>query len=250
MIDEILSSTTITYVGRKGVGKTFGSSILINNIENKDTLILDVTGAYTIGRLIHDAIYLEIDVHKITRANVIEILKRFKVKNKLVLNLQRLTRKELVVFFDELFKVINSLGDIAIIIDEVGEVVPQGREAYSQEVERAVRIGRNYNIRPFIMITQRAQKVDKNVLALSDYYIVMGLSHNLDLDAIQKLIGWSTNEFEPIKQKIKSLRIGEFYLIKYDGTIRKGKFNAQDQSITETTDKKRQKDVLKKLEVE
>lgn len=249
MINDILGTTTISFLGRKGLGKTVGSSILINNLE-KDTIVFDITGAYTDGELIKEAKYIDVNTKKFDKKIIIDILMKFKESKKLVLCLNRLTRKELVDFSEIMFKVLNEIGDVAVVIDEVGEIVSQQREYYSPELERCCRIGRNYNIKPFIVITQRTQKVDKNILALSDYYIIMGLTHNLDLEAVRELVGFNAKEFEPLKKNIKQLTTGEFYLLKYDGTFRKGKFDIRNQTAVEVAPNSRQKKVLAELEKE
>lgn len=250
MLNDILNTTTISFLGRKGLGKTIGSSILINNINDKDVLVFDITGAYTDGELIKDAKYIDVNTKRFDKKIIIDILLKFKETRKIVLCLNRLTRKELVEFSEVMFKVLNEIGDVAVIIDEVGEIVSQQREYYSPELERCCRIGRNYNIRPFIVITQRTQKVDKNILALSDYYIIMGLTHNLDLEAVRELVGYSAKEFETLKKQIKGLNVGEFYLLKYDGTFRKGKFDLRNQNIVEISQNSRQKKILAEVEKE
>lgn len=231
MKNEILNATTITMLGRKGLGKTIGSSILANNL-TKHTIIFDITGAYTKDNLIKKALYLKVDT-RIDNTILNKILLQFEHYQKIVLDLSEKTRQELVDFSETFFKKINQVGDVAIIVDEVGEIVSQQREFYSPEFERCVRIGRNYGIQPIIMITQRTQKADKNVLALSDYYVVFGLTHNLDLKAVQELVGLDNIQYEDLKKSIKNLGVGKCEIIKYSGETKKMYFDLVLQDLVE-----------------
>lgn len=247
LLQEIISSTTITFMGMKGYGKTYGSAILANNID-QDLLVFDVVGAYTKDRLIKGAKYLDVDISEPKRAHGLQVLKQFKEHTKVVLNLQALTRENLTKFCEMMFKVINEFGELAILVDEVGDIVSQTKEHYCNEYERTVRVGRNYDIRPVIQITQRPQKADKNVLALSDYYLIMRLNHNLDLNAVQDLIGTDKFEFAETRDKIKNLKQGDFLLLSSDGSYMRGHFDGTKQNIVETTAKKRQRAALEEAE--
>ena len=231
----------------KGYGKTYGSAILANNID-QDLLVFDVVGAYTKDRLIKGAKYLDVDISEPKRAHGLQVLKQFKEHTKVVLNLQALTRENLTKFCEMMFKVINEFGELAILVDEVGDIVSQTKEHYCNEYERTVRVGRNYDIRPVIQITQRPQKADKNVLALSDYYLIMRLNHNLDLNAVQDLIGTDKFEFAETRDKIKNLKQGDFLLLSSDGSYMRGHFDGTKQNIVETTAKKRQRAALEEAE--
>ena len=245
--EELINSTTITLLGRKGLGKTVGSAILINNVD-KHSVILDITGAYSTGQLIREALYLKIDT-RIDRSIIVKILEQFENYKRIVIDLSNQTRKELVEFSELFFKTINQVGDIAVVVDEVGEIVSQQKEYYSPEFERCVRIGRNYGIKPVIMITQRTQKADKNVLALSDYYVVMGLTHNLDLKAVQELVGLDSESFEPLKKSIKNLGVGKCEVVKFSGETEKAVFDMVNNEISKVEPfNKRQQKILKDLE--
>jgi hypothetical protein len=249
MIKKVLAEPTISFLGNKGRGKTVGSAILVNNMES-EVLIIDTVGAFSKDRLIKDAIYIEVDVRKFDKKMFFPIFKKFKDKKRIVLNVQRLTSKELIEFSEIIFGLVLDVGDIGLVVDEVGEIVSQQKEKYSPEYERLVRIGRNYNIRPVIQITQRPQKVDKNVLALTDFYCVMGLSHNLDLNAVQDLIGYSKEEFQTLRGEIKKQGIGDCLLVKHDGTVTKTKFNMEKDILKERIQAPRQKEVLKNYGIE
>ena len=246
MIKEILKEPTISFLGNKGRGKTVGAAILLNNIDD-DVLVIDTVGAFTKDRLIKNAIYIEVDVRKFTKKMFLPIFKRFKEKSRIVLNIQRLTSKEMIDFSECIFSLVLDVGDVALVVDEVGEIVSQQKEKYSPEYERLVRIGRNYGIRPVIQITQRPQKVDKNVLALSDYYMTMGLSHNLDLNAVRDLIGQDKHEFEPTRIDIKKQLVGDCLLIKHDGIVTRTKFNMDTDTLIEKVRATRQREVIRKF---
>ena len=247
MIKEVLKEPTISFLGNKGRGKTVGAAILVNNMED-DVLVVDTVGAFSIGRLIKNAIYVEVDVRKFSKKMCMTIFKKFAHTSRIVLNVQRLTRKEMVEFCECLCAVTMEIGDVGFVIDEVGEVVSQQKEFYSPEYERLVRVGRNYGVKPVIQISQRPQKVDKNVLALTDFYCIMGMSHNLDLDAVRNLIGLDTDEFKPMREEIKKQTVGDCLLVKYDGSLKRTKFNMDKDSLDERIQAKRQREVLKNNE--
>ena len=180
----------------------------------------------------------------------IPIFQRFKEKSRIVLNVQSLSTKELIEFSEVVFALVLEIGDVGLVVDEVGEIVSQQKEKYSPQYERLVRIGRNYGVRPVIQITQRPQKVDKNVLALSDYYMTMGLSHNLDLNAVKDLIGLDTYEFQDIRKEIKKQTVGECLLVKHDGEITRTKFNMDKDILKERNPARRQTAVLKEAVIE
>jgi len=249
MIKEILQEPTISFLGNKGRGKTVGASILVNNMED-DVLIIDTVGAFSKDRLIKKAIYIEVDVRKFSKKMFIPIFQRFKEKSRIVLNVQSLSTKELIEFSEVVFALVLEIGDVGLVVDEVGEIVSQQKEKYSPQYERLVRIGRNYGVRPVIQITQRPQKVDKNVLALSDYYMTMGLSHNLDLNAVKDLIGLDTYEFQDIRKEIKKQTVGECLLVKHDGEITRTKFNMDKDILKERNPARRQTAVLKEAVIE
>lgn len=243
ILNELLNATTIGILGMKGTGKTFSSSVLANNID-KHTILLDITGAYTINRLIKDAAYIDVDTTE-QRAITKALLKGFADNQRIVFNTTFLVRKNLIEFTENLFKILNQVGDAAVIIDEAADILPQTKELYSHEAERTIRLGRNWDIKPIVVITQRSAKLDKNALALADYILIFRLTHNLDLDAIKTLIGMNSAEFIPLAQEIKNLNIGECVIYKYTGEFFKAKVDLAKQDIFKIEAKSRIKEVLK-----
>ncbi|HIQ50295.1 MAG TPA: ATP-binding protein [Nanoarchaeota archaeon] len=217
---EILSKHTISILGIKGYGKTVASSILTNNINDKVVIVIDTVGAYTRDRLIKKAEYIRIkrigNRKEVIKKGLISSLKQIR-EMKVVFDISRLKRQELVIFIDVLAELLLELGEkgnyFVLVIDEIGEYLPQNRIVYSEELERVIRIGRNYNISPVIMITQRPQKVAKDVLALSDTYIIFKTIHQLDREKIKELLGLSKEEFRDIENILKNLKIGESLVI-------------------------------------
>jgi len=243
VLNELLNATTITFLGMKGVGKTIGSSILANNI-NKHTIVVDIAGAYTINRLIDEAKYYLVDEYD--KRLIVKALKEgFDEKNRIVFDVSKMTKSRIVDFVDLLSEILKIGGDVAVVIDEVGEVIPQSSGKYSEQFESLVRVGRNYGVKPIIMISQRPQKVDKNALALSDYYIIMRLTHNLDLNAVKELFGLSSVEFQPLAQEIKKLNVGECIIYKYNGDWFKAKFDMHTQDLLKSKGNTRIDEVLK-----
>ncbi len=204
---------TITILGNKGSGKTYFSVKLLKKLENKDIIIIDAVNTYLsyvskqgiqgFKKVVIDTPLIDFKVF---------FNKWFSIQKhlvKLIFDVSLLDSKDLVIFLDNLSNYLLTQKDLILIVDEIGDYVPQDRGAYSNGFERLVRIGRNYNIR-VVMTTQRAQKVNKNVLALSDIYYIFKLIHNLDLNTIQKLIGYDNKEFKQYRKIIKNLEVGQY----------------------------------------
>jgi DNA helicase HerA-like ATPase len=107
-------------------------------------------------------------------------------------------------------------GNVGIVVDEVGEYVPEGsssRKTYSREMERVIRIGRNYGIKPYILITQRPQQVAKKVLDLAQYTIVFKLIRYRSREKVKQLLGMSDYEFTTVSNMLKELQVGQSLVI-------------------------------------
>jgi DNA helicase HerA-like ATPase len=190
-------------MGQKGTGKTF-SSVILSACIRKKVFYIDTVGVVSRLRLLKNAAYVK--MAKVSKEELIKVFKQcYKKYNYTILDLSYFVQDELVNFMDTFCEWALKTGNMAVVIDEIGDYVPQYREVYSIELERLIRIGRNYNIQPVIMITQRPQKTNKEVLALADYYIIFRVMHNLDREKIKDLIGLKSDEWEKLEREIMKL---------------------------------------------
>lgn len=251
--------TTITIMGTKGSGKTYGTAILSNNIEVKKVLF-DITGTWTRDKLLKNATYVNCNFDKNLNDKKlkdlsIKVLSDFGKSNKknLVLNTINLNSENLTRFF-EIINVLckDAKGQISIIVDEAGEVFPQDtRRFYADESQKIVRLGRNWGISPYIIITQRPQKVDKNVLANSDLFIFFKTIYPLEQEIIKNIIGMDTETFNLFKPKISSLQKGECFIFSPAiNLFSKCKFDLETQEIREINEERRNriKEILQEQE--
>jgi len=218
----------IAILGMRGTGKTWFSVKLLKHLMEKVDIVylIDVVGVYEdyLSEQDIDAVIIDID-DLVSAVDFFEFFKKVEhaqdtVKYKIVVyDISALSRKEMVEFMDIFseyllrFKPKNK--KVAVICDEVGEYAEQERGYYSSGFETLVRIGRNKNVLWIVLITQRPQKVNKHLLALSDIYVIFRLMHNLDMDAVRNILGYSKTDFTIHEQTIKHLATGQY--IVYDG---------------------------------
>lgn len=206
----------ISIIGMRGTGKTYLTKRLLNYVDVDKIIIFDVVGVYDDL----EGIRLEFD-------KVILKYKLFDVMDKLIKSDEKIITVDLSLLSrKEMREVINDISEyliirkpktisVMVVADEVGEYMEQERGIYAERFESLVRIGRNKNILWVIMTTQRAQKVNKHILALSDLYIIFRVMHNLDLEAVKNIMGMDTKSFKQYVDYIKQQQTG--YFILYDG---------------------------------
>jgi hypothetical protein len=235
------SSYVITIAGMRGQGKTYLATRWFEEIDKQDKVIyIDVVGA-----LKNYASENKMDLQVLTIDAVVSSSKLEEVLSnifsgerikKVLFDLSSLKRRDLIYTIDIIFSwLIKHGADYSVLIDEVGEIIPQNHLYYSEETERLIRIGRNKGIKKVVITTQRLQQADKTAVAQSNYYIFFKMIHNLDLRAIREIQGVSQDEFLETRVKIKKLDIGEF--IVSDGTKEEGvyRYDARKKEIVEVT---------------
>jgi len=202
----------ISIAGMRGTGKSYLGAHL--DFKNKVDLALyiDVVGAFKKEKPDFD--FLDIDYIPKEKQIKYILNKAFQSDTKeLILDISLLSRNEMVEFIDILSNCLIQLEKkIALVIDEIGEILEQEGKYYSHGLERIIRIGRNKNILFVVMITQRLQKVNKHAIALSDFYIFFKTLHNLDRKAIKEILGYNSDEFKKLDIKLKSLNLGEYII--------------------------------------
>ncbi len=207
-------NTTICIMGQKGSGKTYLGAILANLFEGK-ALILDTVGVYTQNRLIGGSVaYIQVSTMPYDQLKQL-LDNAFNSVDKVVIDLSYYIPKELSVIGDFLSNYalfMNKDKNLLFLVDEIGDYCPQSFRNYSDNMERLVRVGRNKGVKPFIMITQRPQKTNKELLALSDIYYIFRIVHNLDREQVKNLLGMSKDEWEAYNKKVTYLKTREVYV--------------------------------------
>lgn len=212
---------TCTISGTKGQGKTYLGKRLFSTYP-KSALFLDTIGAA------YDLKGLHATARKIPDANKIKkLVSILREKKKVILHLENFLVSELVEIVNNLSKALLAYkwDNLMVIIDEVGDYIPQDKNAgYAQELERLIRIGRNYGITKMVLITQRLTKPNKEALALSESFIIFKTTYHLDTERLRELFGLTKESFEEAREQIITLKVGD-YLFYRDGeykVIRRG----------------------------
>ena len=182
---------TVTIMGSKGQGKTRLLMAMAYTDNNRLKIVWDTVGIMeNLPSVRIEAKSLIKNIEHLEK-NLIEIIPFAVQKNiPLVIDCSGLKKSELVEFAD-LFSEYLMLNKIecSLYIDEVGDYIPQNHMGYSERLEQLIRVGRNYNISPVVLITQRPQKASKDCLALSDVYVTFQLNFSLDRVYLMKLWG-------------------------------------------------------------
>lgn len=212
ILKEVLDNTTFCIMGQKGSGKTYGMMYIGNAIYDKPVFYFDTLGAISRSGVCRCP-------------NVVDVPRKFDVKalNRVfedclrrggaIFNLSGLVNKELVQFADLFCQwAMQRRTPMALLVDEIADYCPQSKEYYSVELERVWRDGRNYGIRPVGMATQRPQKAHKDLLALSDVFILFRLFHNLDRSKVKDLLGLEEEEWENMEKQLMSLPTRHAYV--------------------------------------
>ena len=202
--------------------------IQINNVLQRKISIIGGTGSGKTTSLkmlalkskeagIHTFIFDPLNVIYIDGFNRILITKKSKEKGKeLGILLNKLSHKDCVIiafkdmlqeemasFCDAVFAVWNAYDDM-ICFDEIHEFVPRIQGEPSQEVNRAIRHWRNKDC-GFIFTSQRVSMVNTNVIALTDYLVVLRTTWKNDLVVLEELLGnISKEESKAVLSKVQT----------------------------------------------
>ena len=224
-------TAVITIAGLRGYGKTYLTSKLIEQEQGKGhkIFVFDVVGALS-KYLGYDFVLFDKVYGKKTAKRLLDKLDKQQV---VIFNISELTREEMVAQADVILSVLMSGNDHGVVvIDEVGELIPQRHEFYSNEVERLIRIGRNKGLGKVYMTTQRLQQTDKTAISQSSYYFFFKMLHNLDIEAVRSILGWDSKEIRELKGVLSNLEVGEF--VATDGIFLDGIFkwvNSQESVV-------------------
>jgi hypothetical protein len=141
-------------------------------------------------------------------------LKKYPEK-KYIIDLSHYTKLELIEEADKLFGFLYKnnpygKGHYPLLVDEIMDIAnEQGKTSY--ELIRTFKNGRNFGIKPMVVMTQRPQNTDKTIYELADaYYISKQMGKNT-LKYINDIVQ------EDISKQVK--QIPKRHFIRYDGEI-------------------------------
>ena len=186
---------TITIVGSKGQGKTRLLMAMAILDDKPLKLVWDTVGIMDKMESVRVSGKDLRGNYKHVEKNLMAIIPlTIQKKIPLVFDLSGLLKTELIEFSENVcqFLMLNKV-NCGLYIDEVGDYIPQNHMGYSERLEQLVRVGRNYNISPVVMVTQRIQKPSKDCLALSDVYVTFKFSYILDRKYLLAMWGKGDN---------------------------------------------------------
>jgi hypothetical protein len=202
----------ISIMGMRGCGKTHLAASLEFREELK-VLYIDTAGAFR--QKMPEKYYIAFDKMR-TVDEIEEVIGGHfdDPKNReLIVDISELNRSDMIAVCDILWDILKcSQMKWALIIDEISELCPQTRVFYSEGIETCARMGRNKGVLFFVMTNQRMQKVNKDILNLSDCYVIFKFVARLDQQAVRGVLDWDDMEFYKVGKEIKELGVGEYMI--------------------------------------
>lgn len=204
---------TISILGAKGAGKTTLIKMLM--MQEKPMLVLDPLSVIKSKSI--DALRIVLKTKDIDDDRIRTVMKvvneTLRKGNNVVLSFDNMVQEEEIILANMIFPLI-AFKDGWVVLDEVHEFVPL--YSGSTEVQRFIRHCRNKNI-GVIQTSQRPASVHKNVLALTDYLVVLRMTWTHDLQAIKDLLKdiLPRDEVNKIISELPKLGFLEGYAVDY-----------------------------------
>ena len=208
-----LKERTIGIIGAKRSGKTYFTAKLANKLINdgEKLIIFDTIGE--LGKRIEKGRLYHIEPSQLEEQAISFgiILKEYKGKQPLGVNLIDLTRDEIVDFTDIVLTTCGKIENRFWIFDEVAEYLNQFYRQ-SKELERLIRHGGNWK-NTFIFNTQRPAYLHKNTFNLIDILIVFRLNWSRDIAVLKDLLSNTGLGDKEVKEEIEIIthqKVGEY----------------------------------------
>ncbi len=214
-----IKERTIGIIGAKRSGKTYFTARLANKLinEGEKLIVFDTIGE--LGKRIEKARIYHIEPDNREGGDLLYhqaisfamLIKNFKGKTPLGVNLIDLTRDEIVYFTDVVLTTVGKIENRYWIFDEVAEYLNQFYKQ-SRELERLIRHGGNWK-NTFIFNTQRPAYLHKNTFNLIDILIVFRLNWSRDIAVLKDLLSNTGLTDKEIKTEIEAItqqKVGEF----------------------------------------
>lgn len=211
-----LTQRTFFIVGQKRAGKTYEMHFLVISVKYP-MIIIDPVGELR-NLLVQKGINVIIPSKKGFDDQCRRAIKVvWKHSGKLVIDTSDYLKTERQQFMNELSNYIyRNLANGVIVVDEIHEYCPQIGGDYSEEFERLVRQGRNFNL-GFVLSTQRPQLVSKNIFALGDTFALGRMVYVSDVEVIKRIVGYNVSKenLQSILSELTSLSTGQFIYLDY-----------------------------------
>lgn len=211
-----LTQRTVALLGQKGAGKSTLISMIGRHLDKCPVIIIDPVG----GDTVKSKSFFQVEV---TSKNISGHLNKWmkeqwSEREHMLIDTSRLNSEEFVDWCEEFFKS-EWLVDGIVIVDEVHFIVPQMRGKYCLEFQKFVKVCRNKNV-GVIISSQRPQSVSKEILALSDVFLIGRVVYLSDREIVVKLVKPFLNpdEIKDIESKVQNQKFLEFYVVDYRGT--------------------------------
>ncbi len=226
---ELMAEHTSSVLGGKGSGKT--TFLIFKGVEmalsGDKVVLVDAGGVINSDKLKSYGAGIEKYITLVTikkdgleaLLNDFDELKRlmkimYGKSNKLTILRLELTSSESKDFFNLMAPYIMKLKNSVLMVDEAQEVLPQSyADTYSQELERLIRVGRNYNVKIYLA-SQRPQFLSKKVMALSDVFYFGHIDYYLDARICSEIVGLEHSKSRNnLRRCLKKLETGRFYRV-------------------------------------
>jgi len=214
-----LKERTIGIIGAKRSGKTFLTAKLTNKLINQGERVVVFDTIGELGKQIDKVRIYHIEPDKRVGGDMLYqqavsfgmLLKNYKGKMGLGVNLIDLTRDEIIDFTDDVLVSVGKVENRFWVFDEVAEYLNQFYRQ-SRELERLIRHGGNWK-NTFIFNTQRPAYLHKNTFNLIDILIVFRLNWSRDIAVLKDLLSNTGLSDKEVKKEIEIIthqRVGEF----------------------------------------
>ena len=214
-----LKERTIGIIGAKRSGKTYLTAKIANKLvkEGERVVVFDTIGE--LGKQIDKARIYHIEPDNRVGGDMLYqqavsfgiLMKQYKGKLPIGVNLIDLTRDEIVDFTDVVLTTVGKIENRYFIFDEVAEYLNQFYRQ-SRELERLIRHGGNWK-NTFIFNSQRPAYINKNTFNLIDILIVFRLNWSRDIAVLKDLLSNTGLTDKEVKKEIEIIthqRVGEF----------------------------------------
>ena len=214
-----LKERTIGIIGAKRSGKTYLTAKIANKLvkQGERVVVFDTIGE--LGKQINKARIYHIEPDNRVGGDMLYqqavsfgiLMKQYKGKLPIGVNLIDLTRDEIVDFTDVVLTTVGKIENRYFIFDEVAEYLNQFYRQ-SRELERLIRHGGNWK-NTFIFNSQRPAYINKNTFNLIDILIVFRLNWSRDIAVLKDLLSNTGLTDKEVKKEIEIIthqRVGEF----------------------------------------
>lgn len=209
-----VTQKTVSIIGQKGAGKSTLIRMIGESFDgNVPCIILDPVG----GQAVKSNTFFQV---KVTSSNMSGSLQKWlketwEKKGTVLVDTSRLTTPEYVEWGDQFFNQVW-LKDGIIIVDETHFLVPQMRGKFSLQFQKFAKICRNDNV-GLIISSQRPQSVSKEILALTDVYVIGRVVYTSDREITMSLIEpfLSKEEYVNYEKEIQEYAFMQFLVVDY-----------------------------------